>query len=171
MHRWAPDVIGAVGQPEPNPDGYLAVFFAGSSASRKADKRFHVDSGDLPGLFYGELRSGVGLEAIVRNWLPTANRVAVLAIFESPFRSIDRRQPFLQLPPDRIVGAFLGERFGRVIHLPGLICGGSVSSTDLLHLRKKLLDMETLRVQQLLRSRMFHECSQSSLGAHAKCSG
>ena len=36
MHGWAPDVIGAVGQPEPNPDGYLDVFFARSSESRKA---------------------------------------------------------------------------------------------------------------------------------------
>src|SRR6478735_11760784 len=36
MHGWAPEVIGAVGQPEPNPDGYLRVFFAGSAASRQA---------------------------------------------------------------------------------------------------------------------------------------
>jgi pimeloyl-ACP methyl ester carboxylesterase len=36
MHGWAPDVIGAVGQPEPNPDGYLDVFFARSAASRNA---------------------------------------------------------------------------------------------------------------------------------------
>ena len=36
MHGWAQDVIGAVGQPEPNPDGYLDVFFARSPASRQA---------------------------------------------------------------------------------------------------------------------------------------
>ncbi len=36
MHGWAPDVIGAVGQPEPNPNGYLDVFFARSSTSRNA---------------------------------------------------------------------------------------------------------------------------------------
>ena len=36
MHGWAPDVIGAVGQPEPDPDGYLDVFFARSSTSRQA---------------------------------------------------------------------------------------------------------------------------------------
>jgi pimeloyl-ACP methyl ester carboxylesterase len=36
MHGWAPDVIGAVGQPEPNPDGYLDVFFARSPTSRQA---------------------------------------------------------------------------------------------------------------------------------------
>jgi pimeloyl-ACP methyl ester carboxylesterase len=36
MHGWAPDVIGAVGQPEPNPDGYLDVFFAPSPTSRQA---------------------------------------------------------------------------------------------------------------------------------------
>jgi pimeloyl-ACP methyl ester carboxylesterase len=36
MHGWAPDVIGAVGQPAPNPDGYLDVFFARSTASRQS---------------------------------------------------------------------------------------------------------------------------------------
>ncbi len=38
MHGWAPDVIGAVGQPEPNPDGYLDVFFAPSAASTNAGR-------------------------------------------------------------------------------------------------------------------------------------
>jgi pimeloyl-ACP methyl ester carboxylesterase len=36
MHGWAPDVIGAVGEPVPNPDGYLSVFFTRSAASRQA---------------------------------------------------------------------------------------------------------------------------------------
>jgi pimeloyl-ACP methyl ester carboxylesterase len=36
MHGWAPDVIGAVGEPAPNPDGYLGVFFAPSPASRQS---------------------------------------------------------------------------------------------------------------------------------------
>jgi pimeloyl-ACP methyl ester carboxylesterase len=36
MHGWAPDVIGAVGRPEANPQGYLDVFFARSSSSRQA---------------------------------------------------------------------------------------------------------------------------------------
>jgi len=36
MHGWAPEVIGAVGEPEPNPDGYLGVFFTRSAASRQA---------------------------------------------------------------------------------------------------------------------------------------
>ena len=36
MHGWAPDVIEAVGEPEPNPDGYLGVFFTRSEASREA---------------------------------------------------------------------------------------------------------------------------------------
>ena len=35
MHGWVPDVIGAVGQPEPNPQGYLDVFFAHTSTSRE----------------------------------------------------------------------------------------------------------------------------------------
>ena len=38
MHGWAPDVIDAVGGRGPNPDGYLGVFFTGSSASRQAGK-------------------------------------------------------------------------------------------------------------------------------------
>src|SRR3954452_13905755 len=36
MHGWAPEVIGAVGEPEPNADGYLGVFFTRSAASRQA---------------------------------------------------------------------------------------------------------------------------------------
>jgi pimeloyl-ACP methyl ester carboxylesterase len=36
MHGWAPEVIGAVGAPAPNADGYLGVFFTRSAASRQA---------------------------------------------------------------------------------------------------------------------------------------
>ena len=36
MHGWAPEVIGAVGQPEPNPQGYLSVFFAPTKTSLEA---------------------------------------------------------------------------------------------------------------------------------------
>jgi pimeloyl-ACP methyl ester carboxylesterase len=36
MHGWAPEVIRAVGQPEPNPEGYLGVFFTGSATSKEA---------------------------------------------------------------------------------------------------------------------------------------
>ena len=36
MHRWADDVINAVGRPQPSPDGYLQVFFTSSETSRAA---------------------------------------------------------------------------------------------------------------------------------------
>jgi pimeloyl-ACP methyl ester carboxylesterase len=36
MHGWAPEVIAAVGEPQPNADGYLDVFFTRSAASRQA---------------------------------------------------------------------------------------------------------------------------------------
>ena len=36
MHGWAPNVIGAVGGLEPNPQGYLDVFFAHTDSSRQA---------------------------------------------------------------------------------------------------------------------------------------
>ncbi len=36
MHGWAPDVIRAVGEPEPNPEGYVQVFFAPTDTSRGA---------------------------------------------------------------------------------------------------------------------------------------
>ncbi|HEV3054711.1 MAG TPA: alpha/beta hydrolase [Solirubrobacteraceae bacterium] len=39
MHGWAQDVIGAVGEPEPNPQGYLDVFFAHTSTSREAGQQ------------------------------------------------------------------------------------------------------------------------------------
>jgi pimeloyl-ACP methyl ester carboxylesterase len=35
MHGWAPEVIGAVGEPEPNPQGYIDVFFAHTDSSRE----------------------------------------------------------------------------------------------------------------------------------------
>ena len=38
MHGWAPEVIAAVGSPQPDPDGYLSVFFTSSEASRQAGK-------------------------------------------------------------------------------------------------------------------------------------
>ncbi|MBV9355177.1 MAG: alpha/beta hydrolase [Chloroflexi bacterium] len=39
MHGWAPDVIRAVGGRQPNPDGYLEVFYTRSDASHKAGKQ------------------------------------------------------------------------------------------------------------------------------------
>ncbi|MBX8687249.1 alpha/beta fold hydrolase [Mycobacterium sp. 20091114027_K0903767] len=34
MHGWAPEVVAAVGRPEPDPAGYLDVFFSASPSSR-----------------------------------------------------------------------------------------------------------------------------------------
>ena len=39
MHGWTPEVIGAVGEPEPNPQGYLNVFFAHTSTSQEAGQQ------------------------------------------------------------------------------------------------------------------------------------
>jgi pimeloyl-ACP methyl ester carboxylesterase len=39
MHGWAPEVIDAVGQPQPNPAGYLSVFFAPTPTSQAAGKQ------------------------------------------------------------------------------------------------------------------------------------
>ena len=36
MHGWAPEVIGAIGGPAPNPDGYLGVFFTHSADSQQS---------------------------------------------------------------------------------------------------------------------------------------
>jgi pimeloyl-ACP methyl ester carboxylesterase len=38
MHGWAPEVIGAVGRPETNPEGSLEVFFARSPSSQQAGR-------------------------------------------------------------------------------------------------------------------------------------
>src|ERR1700756_4789692 len=38
MHGWAPEVINGVGQPQPDPKGYLDVFFTPSPASLQAGK-------------------------------------------------------------------------------------------------------------------------------------
>ena len=70
MHGWAPDVIRAVGQPQPNPDGYLDVFFAGSPAAQAgqqaltrmfgqaARSRPADDLGDAPGSVRRRVRVG-----------------------------------------------------------------------------------------------------------------
>ena len=39
MHGWTPEVIGAVGNPEPKPEQYLDVFFTQSAASRQAGQQ------------------------------------------------------------------------------------------------------------------------------------
>jgi len=39
MHGWAPEVIGAVGQPETSPEGYISVFFAPTDSSRQAGQQ------------------------------------------------------------------------------------------------------------------------------------
>jgi pimeloyl-ACP methyl ester carboxylesterase len=39
MHGWAPEVIGAVGQPETSPRGYLEVFFAPTATSLEAGQQ------------------------------------------------------------------------------------------------------------------------------------
>src|SRR5262249_53272693 len=39
MHGWAPEVIGAVGAPETNPEGYVSVFFAPTDTSRETGQQ------------------------------------------------------------------------------------------------------------------------------------
>jgi pimeloyl-ACP methyl ester carboxylesterase len=39
MHGWAPEVIGAIGEPETDPQGYLDVFFAPTRTSRQAGQQ------------------------------------------------------------------------------------------------------------------------------------
>jgi pimeloyl-ACP methyl ester carboxylesterase len=39
MHGWAPDVIGAVGKAETDPQGYISVFFAHTATSREAGQQ------------------------------------------------------------------------------------------------------------------------------------
>lgn len=39
MHGWAPEVIDAVGKPQPDPAGYLDAFFTSSPASRQAGEQ------------------------------------------------------------------------------------------------------------------------------------
>ena len=39
MHGWAPDVIAAVGQPEPSAEGYISVFFAPTETSLEAGRQ------------------------------------------------------------------------------------------------------------------------------------
>jgi pimeloyl-ACP methyl ester carboxylesterase len=46
MHGWAPEVIGAVGEPETSPEGYLSVFFAPPTrVARRASRPPGASSG------------------------------------------------------------------------------------------------------------------------------
>jgi pimeloyl-ACP methyl ester carboxylesterase len=47
MHGWAPEVIKAVGQPQPDPKGYLDVFFTHLQVCKRA-RRLWVASTDAP---------------------------------------------------------------------------------------------------------------------------
>jgi pimeloyl-ACP methyl ester carboxylesterase len=51
MHGWAPEVIGAVGNPQTSPEQYLSVFFTGSDASRAAGQQ-------VLGRIYGARKDG-----------------------------------------------------------------------------------------------------------------
>jgi pimeloyl-ACP methyl ester carboxylesterase len=51
MHGWAPEVIGAVGAPQTNPQGYLEVFFAPTQTSREA-------GGQVVQRIFGKRQSG-----------------------------------------------------------------------------------------------------------------
>jgi pimeloyl-ACP methyl ester carboxylesterase len=47
MHGWAPEVIGAVGQPETSPEGYVSVFFtAWTPAAKRAGRPPGASSGE-----------------------------------------------------------------------------------------------------------------------------
>ena len=40
MHGWAPDIIGAIGEPTTTPEGFLHAFFTDSAASRDAGRQY-----------------------------------------------------------------------------------------------------------------------------------
>ena len=48
MHGWAPEVINAVGQPEPDPKGYLDVFSPPRQRVNRRDRRHWAASTDAP---------------------------------------------------------------------------------------------------------------------------
>lgn len=56
MHGWAPEVIGAVGNPETSPAEYLSVFFAGSDASLRAGFYKPCSGSTAPGARTGTRR-------------------------------------------------------------------------------------------------------------------
>jgi hypothetical protein len=63
-------------------------------AIRRRDETDRARSGDLFGLFHGQLCGRIGLEAVVRDPLATSNRESVGPLFKSPFRALDRGEPF-----------------------------------------------------------------------------
>jgi pimeloyl-ACP methyl ester carboxylesterase len=87
MHGWAPQVIEAVGQPEPNPEGYLSVFFADSASSKEAGaqtlKRIYArqDERDQPTTWQTRLAQ---YDAVCSWGIPDHSRLERVGSIEHP---------------------------------------------------------------------------------------
>jgi len=87
MHGWAPEVINAVGRPEPDPGGYLDVFFTSSPASRQAARRRWGAYTDAPSMSMN-LRPG---QADWRNMMPCAiGESPIMQRYNASARSVTR---------------------------------------------------------------------------------
>ena len=87
MHGWAPDVIGAVGNPQPKPEQYLDVFFTQSIVSRRAGlenlKRMSARTQDRDKANTWPTRQAQ-YDAVCRWGIPDHGRLQQLSCLELP---------------------------------------------------------------------------------------
>ena len=107
MHGWAPDVIGAAGRPEANPEGYLDVFFAPSSSSRQASQE--VLGAFTPGPKTGQADNLGHPRGAVRRGLHVGNPGSLAAAATERYRSAGIRGKRRQRPND-LAALFLPDR-------------------------------------------------------------
>jgi pimeloyl-ACP methyl ester carboxylesterase len=87
MHGWAPEVIGAVGPPQPSPEGYLGVFFTASAAGRAAGQQAlermyaRTDDRDQPTSWDTRIAQ---YDAVCTWGIPDHSRLQRLSAIESP---------------------------------------------------------------------------------------
>jgi pimeloyl-ACP methyl ester carboxylesterase len=87
MHGWAPEVIAAVGGREPNPQGYLDVFFAPTEASRQAGQ-------EAAGRIFGRTRD----RDEPTNWQTRLAQYDAICAWGIPNHALLERVSGIQLP-------------------------------------------------------------------------
>jgi pimeloyl-ACP methyl ester carboxylesterase len=87
MHGWAPKVIGAVGGREPNPQGYLEVFFAPTPTSQAAGR-------EVAGRIFG----GTGDRDAPTTWQTRQAQYDAVCTWGIPNHSLLQRVAGIELP-------------------------------------------------------------------------
>jgi pimeloyl-ACP methyl ester carboxylesterase len=87
MHGWAPEVIGAVGEPETSPQQYLEVFFSPSSSSRQAGQEV-----------LGRIHARTEARDTATTWATREAQYAAVCTWGIPNHALLQRVSCLEMP-------------------------------------------------------------------------